>query len=404
MIAISISPNTEAKDYFIALKLLVSPWCYLRGKSIKKVEEWFKKYFKVAFAISFDSARSAQYLILSSLGIGKGDEVLIQAFTCVAVPNSVLWSGAKPIYVDIDKSFNMDPQDLERKITKNSRAIIVQHTFGIAAKIAKIKEIARENKLVLIEDCAHSLGGTLDGKKLGTFGDVSFFSFGRDKVISSVFGGMAITNNKVIGNRLSRLQKNLPFPGFFWVAQQLLHPVLFSIILPIYNLLNIGKVILKIAQELHLLSIPVSEIEKKGGKPRFYPKKLPNSLATLALIQLDRLDKFNRARRAIARVYSKEFGSIDSGENIFLRFPILVGNPSKLINFAKKQGILLGRWYSHIIDPEGVDLKKVEYITGSCPVAQNLAAHVVNLPTYPRMRRIDVERVVETIKDFHVKS
>lgn len=408
MLAISLSPNTQKIDYLAALVELFSPWSYLQDQYVQKFEQWFKKYFNASFAISFDSGRSAQYTILNSLGIGKGDEVLVQTFTCVAVPNSVLWTGAKPVYVDIEKnSYNMDSKDMLSKISKKTKAVIVQHTFGQVAKIEEICKIAKEHKITVIEDCAHALGASVlpagrqgAGRKIGTFGEAAFFSFGRDKVVSSVFGGMVITKNSELGEKIRKFQKNLAFPSIFWVAQQLFHPVLFSIILPTYNLWNIGKGILWIAQKLHLLSFPVSAIEKKGEKPDFYPKKMPNALAKLALIQLERLENFNNKRRTIATIYAKEFNIIIKDEDIFIRFPIQVEEPRELMQFAKKRGVLLGDWYSHVVDPKGVALSKIGYRAGSCPVAEQKAKRIVNLPTYPRMSEQDAEKVIEIVKDY----
>lgn len=409
-IAISLSPNTEAKDYSLALRLLLSPWEYSQGKYVRRLEGWFKRCFGVRFAVSFDSGRSAEYAMLTSLGIGKGDHVLIQAFTCVAVPNAVLWTGATPIYVDVLKnSFNMDPLDLKRKITKDAKAVIVQHTFGISANIDAIQKIARAHKLILIEDCAHSLGGAVRGKRVGTFGDVSFFSFGRDKVVSSVFGGMVITNSEKIGTAIAKFQKDLPFPSVFWTMQQLFHPVLFFTILPTYHFFHLGKVILRLGQKLHLLSLAVAQAEKRGEKPSSYPRRLPNALAALALLQLKRLEGFNRKRRAIARIYSRELERLAiflpqyGVGDVLLRFPILVQKPRKLLNFAKKRAVYLGNWYAHGVDPKDVDLKRVGYRKGSVRVAQELASQAVNLPTYPTMRRSDVDKVVTLLKDFYGK-
>ncbi|MBI1919255.1 aminotransferase class I/II-fold pyridoxal phosphate-dependent enzyme [Candidatus Microgenomates bacterium] len=401
MIAISLSPNTQKKDYMTALAQLFSPWSYIHGQYVKKVEQWFQKYFNARFAISFDSGRSAQYAILSALGIGKGDEVLVQAFTCVAVPNSVLWTGAKPIYVDIEKnSYNMSPEDLVKKINKNSKAIIIQHTFGQAAKIKEICQIAKKHKLVLIEDCAHGMGASVNSQKLGTFGEVAFFSFGRDKVVSSVFGGMVVTRDKRIGERVKEFQKNLAYPSVFWIVQQLLHPIFFSIILPTYNFFNLGKVILKVSQALHLLGKPVAEMEKKGQRPKFYPRKLPNSLARLALVQLGRLESFNKKRKVIAAVYAKELSIKIKDQDIHVRFPLLVNRRDELLKSAKSRGILLGDWYSHVVDPKGVDLTKIGYAFGSCPMAEQSATKIINLPTYPRMSVNDVRKVVRIVKDY----
>lgn len=401
MIAISLSPNTQKQDYITALSQFLSPWSYIKGDYFNKLEWWFKKYFKASYAVSFDSGRSSQYAILKSLGIGKGDEVLVQAFTCVAVPNSVLWVGAKPVYVDIEKnSYNMDPKDMVRKINKKTKVVIVQHTFGQAAKIEEICQIAREHKITVIEDCAHALGVTVNGKKIGVFGDAAFFSFGRDKVISSVFGGMAVTNNKELGEKLRKFQGRLAFPSIFWVVQQLLHPLFFSIILPTYNFLNIGKTILWSAQKLHLLSLPVADIEKKGEKPTFYPQKMPNALAKLAIVQLERLERFNKRRREITAVYAKQFNIKVNVGDIYLRFAIEVDSPWQLLSMAKKREVLLGDWYSHVVDPKDVVLAKIGYRMGSCPLAEKAASRIINLPTYPRMTIEDAKRVIQIVNNY----
>ena len=132
--------------------------------------------------------------MIKSFDITYGDEVIVQAFTCLAVPEVVIWCGAKPVYLDIDESLNLDIRLLEKSISSKTRIIIVQHTFGIPAKIDMIKKIAQKHNIILIEDCAHSLGAKYNSQKIGTFGDAAFFSFGRDKVISSVFGGLAFIN------------------------------------------------------------------------------------------------------------------------------------------------------------------------------------------------------------------
>jgi len=159
-IFIALSPNTQPEDVFLAFKLLFSPRKWQGGKEIKKLEESFKKYFQAKFAISFLSGRTSLWSILKSLGIGEGDEVLLQAYTCVVVPNPIVALGAKPVWVDINKeTFNMDVGDFEKKISKNSKAVIVQHTFGQPAWVEKIVKIAKKYKLFVIEDCAQALGG-----------------------------------------------------------------------------------------------------------------------------------------------------------------------------------------------------------------------------------------------------
>ncbi|KXK11813.1 MAG: L-glutamine:2-deoxy-scyllo-inosose aminotransferase [Microgenomates bacterium OLB23] len=148
----------------------------------------------------------------------EGDEVLLQGFTCVAVPNAVVWNGLKPVFVDVDDHYNL-VDDLESYIGPNTKAIIVQHTFGIAANMKAIALAAKKHNLFIIEDCAHALGGMYASQPLGSFGDVSIVSFGRDKVVSSVFGGAALTKNKTVAAALSSFEKNLePAPWFFYLT------------------------------------------------------------------------------------------------------------------------------------------------------------------------------------------
>lgn len=409
-IFIALSPNTEKDDVMLALKLIFRSSKWQRGKEIKRLEEAFKKYFKVNFAISFLAGRTALWAILKSLRIREGDEVLLQAYTCVVVPNSIVSLKALPVWVDINpETFNMEVEDFKKKITKRSRVVIIQHTFGQGAKIEKIVEISKKHKLFVIEDCAQALGGEYRGKKLGTFGDVAFFSFGRTKIISSVFGGMVITDNKKMGERLRKIQDSLPFPSRLWILQQLFHPLAFSLIIPAYSLLNFGKILHFLLTKLGLLSKDVSFKEKAGKMSKMLFSKMPNVLSILALKQFERLEEFNGKRREIARLYSRELKGLDielpkikkDFHHIFLRYTIKTDKTKELIDFAKKRKIFLGDWYHPVIAPKSVNLSEVFYQLGSCPKAEKAARMSVNLPTYPKMTIEDVKRVVEIIREFY---
>lgn len=405
-IAISLSPNTDKKDVFTALKAIVNFWSPQEGSKVEEVEKWFSQYYKSKISLSFNSGRSALYAVLKAFDVKKGDEVILQAFTCVAVPDAILWTGAKPVFADIDGSFNLDLSEVEKKITSETRAIIVQHTFGIPAQITKIKLLARKHNIILIEDCAHALGATVDNKLLGTYGDAAVFSFGRDKIISSVFGGLAIINNDYSGAvaQLKKFHEKLDYPPHFWILQQLLHPIFFSFILPVYSL-NIGKAILYILQRLHVLSKPIYAEEYVGEKPSIFPKKFPNALAKILLYQLSKLKKMNKKREEIADFYYQSLKNIKEITSfkpvagaVYLRYPILAKNTSDILKFSKKEKIILGNWYHHIIDPKQVDYLKVGYQIGSCPKAESVSKQIVNLPTYFRLRIKDVQRVVDLIK------
>ena len=403
-INIAISPNLEPDDVLLAFKTLLLG---AKRGSNKQIRLWFESFFgQEVTAFTFNSGRSAEWAILKAVGIGAGDEVLIQAFTCVAVPNSILWLKAKPVYVDIKQNtYNLDPQDLEKKITSKSKAVIVQHTFGEPANLEKIKAICKKHKLALIEDCAHSLGATYQGKKVGSFGAAAFFSLGRDKVVSSVFGGVAITRDQKLAKKLQQIHTDLPQSPRPWVNQQLLHPILTSLILPVYNFFSLGKVWLFIAQKLRLLSIPVYLEECSGGQPHFFPAQYSSKLATLGLNQLGKLERFNQHRKKIAKVYFKELKNShltlpqnDPG-SIYLRFTIQTQNPFKLYQRAKKRGILLGNWYGDVVTP-AKDYQKVGYTLGSCPTAEKVAHRVLNLPTYPLLQEKQAKKLAQQIKQW----
>lgn len=402
-ITIGLSPNTESDDVWISVKTIFTPWSWKNGNELNRVEEWFKNYFSSSEVFLFNSGRSALIAVLKSFDIGLGDEVLIQAFTCVAVPDPVIWQGAKPIFVDIDETLNIDPKLLEKHINKKTKAIVVQHTFGIGAEIKLIKKIAQKYNLILIEDCAHALGANVDGQLLGTFGDAAIFSFGRDKVISSVFGGMAMISGKrkVESGKLKEFHKSLSQPSYFWIFQQLLHPIIFALILPLYNVI-IGKIILLLLLKIKFLSRPVYKEELIGGKPNMFPAKYPNALARLLLRQLNKLDYYNKTRRKIVSYY---FDKLKDHKNIslpvshngaiYLRFNVLTPISSEILKKAKAKGILLGNWYRNVVDPKDVDYDKIGYKLNSCPNAEDMAKLSVNLPTYPRLTEGDLERVVK---------
>lgn len=356
VISCALSPNTESDDVLVAVKMLCMPWKWKHGRERIAV----KKYF-MEEAVFFNSGRSAFLALLHAFGIGRGGEVIVQAFTCVAVPNSVLWSGATPIFADIDDSYNLDPKDVERKITQKTKVIVVQHTFGIPAQIDALAAIAKKHNLLLIEDFAHTMNIKMSG-------DAAFYSFGRDKVVSSVWGGAAVISSKykVLSSKLKQYQEKLAMPGYFWIFQQLLHPIAFSIILLLYDV-YIGKIFLVLLQKLHLLSVPVYPEERLGRKPNDFPAKYPNALAALLVNQLNKLDRYTRQRKEVSKVYGREFP--------YLRFPLRVENPTQEIANAKEHGILLGNWYHNVIDPES------PYKPVDCPKADLAAKHIINLPT-----------------------
>lgn len=407
-ISVGFLPTIETDDVMLSFKLLLKPWLWKKGEGVQRLEAWFRDYFGVKYAISFNSGRAAELAVLKALGIGPGDEVLLQAFTCVAVPNSILWTGAKPVYVDIKKDhFTMDVDDLIKKISPRTKVIIIQHTFGYPDDVEEIFAVARQKKLYLIEDCAHALGTTYKGKKLGTHADAAFFSFGRDKVISSVFGGMVITNNASIGDKLRIYQEKLKDPSFFWIMKQLIYPLILTLALPLYDIFFLGKLLIEVAKQINILSLPVLDMEKRGKKPDDYPKRLPNAQALLARHQLGKIDKFIKRRIAISSIYDSTFADRLGSRNLsfghwsLIRYPIQVSNPKELVSFAKSQNVILGRWYGNTIDPMGTEFDRVHYIKGSCLNAEESAKHIVNLPTAPTLKDEEIHTIISVVKSYY---
>lgn len=232
----ALAPNVESDDAVLALKLLFAPWKWKRGSATAELADTLKKRLDVPFVELFETGRTGLEATIRCLGLGRDDEVLLQAFTCVAVPNAVIWGGAKPVYVDCtSEDYTMSVDDLVSKITPRSKAIIVQHTFGTIANIDGILKIAREHHLIVIEDCAHGLQSLQ--------GDVSFFSFGRDKSLSSVFGGAVATRDQVLAQKLTTLRGALPQANYFWIKRQLFYPVFMHAVRQTFDI-GIGRVLL----------------------------------------------------------------------------------------------------------------------------------------------------------------
>ena len=414
-ILISLSPNTEKDDVIMAAGLLLRPWRWKEGREQKKLEKRFEKLYPGFQAFGFGSGRTALWAVLKALGVKKGDEVLVPVPTCVVVPNAVLAAGAKPVFVDTEKnSVNLSLTDLKSKFTRRTRAVIVQHLFGYPDEVEKIKNWCQEKDIWLIEDCAQALGAMIRGKLVGSFGVAAIFSFGRDKIISSVNGGLAVIKKGPPAERLKKLYHSLPYPSLAAMARGLLHPLLFAVANPLYFSLKLGKFslgkgLVYLFQQLRLVKRPVLPVELAGRLPASQRCRLAEAQAALAYHQFNKLKRNLSRRRKIASFYFNQLKQVPSVTLInqrretkpaFLRFPILVDSPQMLIRFALERKVQLGNWYRPVIAPEGVELKKVGYRPGSCPHAENLSRRLVNLPTYPKMSMLEAERVVKALKEF----
>ena len=256
----------------------------LDEKHIIKFEKRFSNYLDARFCKAIDQGRDALFLALKILNISKGDEVIVQSFICKVVIDAILSSGAKPVLIDSSlDDFNVLPSEIKKKINSKTKAIIIAHLYGIPCNIDDIISIARENNCFLIEDCAQCINSIYKGKPVGTFGDISLFSFNFDKPLSTGKGGMIVINNSDLLSKsidllssLNRLElkndKKIVY-GLF-IQHLLTNKELYNDTLPI----DFGQNLIK---ENHNLFLKFGELVDKNSKVNVIQNNLmPYNLPT----------------------------------------------------------------------------------------------------------------------------
>jgi perosamine synthetase len=186
---------------------LETGWISSAGKYVGLFENAFAEFCGVRHAVACCNGTVALHLALASLGITAGDEVIVPTLTFVATPNAVTYCGATPVFVDSEaETWNLDPAQVEAKITPRTKAIIAVHLYGHPARMSELKEIAQRHKLFLVEDAAEAHGALCDGQKIGSIGDVASFSFYANKIITTGEGGMVVTNDDAIADKIKLLR------------------------------------------------------------------------------------------------------------------------------------------------------------------------------------------------------
>lgn len=182
-------------------------WLSSAGKFVSEFEDKFSGYLGLKYGVAVSNGTAALHVALLSLGIDKGDEVIVPAFTMAATWLAVLYVGAKPVFVDCEPdTYNIDPNLVEEKITQRTKAIIPVHIYGHPVDMIPIKKLAQKHKLFIVEDAAEAHGAEYKGKKCGSFGDINCFSFYANKIITSGEGGMLVTNNKKLADKAKRFR------------------------------------------------------------------------------------------------------------------------------------------------------------------------------------------------------
>ncbi len=386
------TPNMGRSEISIAFK----SFFFSNKKTLKRFAASLKREYDMT-PYFYDSGRSALLSILEGLKNDGRNEVIVQSYTCVVVVNAIKAAGYKPVYVDVDESgINMSIKDLKKKITKQTRAMIVQHTFGIPDQIDEIKKLTKEHKFFLIEDLAHAIRATYKEKLLGTYSDAAFLSFGSGKIISSSRGGVALTKRlKLDTSELNPIDN---------VWKHLYKIILFGLAKPFYYFFSLGKIKIYLLSKLGFLPKVITENEKNGYAPA--PHSFSPKLAAIALHQWRRRKNNIKRRRNIAKIYHKELKDTVrclpfNPEAAYMRFPIFVDNPEKLFAFMKKHHIMLGaEWMGSVIVPSSIDLRATKY-KGGCKNAEKTALTIINLPTDRQITPKKAEKITQLIKTFY---
>ncbi len=200
-------PSFLGNEKKYVLDALESGWISSIGKYIESFEKAFADYHGVKYAIATHNGTIALHLALAAAGIKNGDEVIVPDLTFIATSNSVRYCNAIPVLVDVEQDdWNISPDEMIKNVTTKTRAVIPVHLYGNPVRLKEITEIAHTRKLIVIEDCAEALGAKYSGMKTGTFGDIGCFSFFGNKIITTGEGGMCITNNDELAERMRILR------------------------------------------------------------------------------------------------------------------------------------------------------------------------------------------------------
>jgi perosamine synthetase len=195
-------PSLKGNEKKYVNECLDSTWISSKGKFVNQFENAFAEYVGVKHAATVSNGTVAIHLALLALGIGEGDDVIVPTLTYIASVNSIAYTGANPVFVDsLQDSWQIDPADVVKKITPRTKAIMAVHLYGHPCDMDALMEICKKHDLFLIEDCAEAIGTLYKGKHVGTFGDISTFSFFGNKTITTGEGGMVVTNDETLHDR-----------------------------------------------------------------------------------------------------------------------------------------------------------------------------------------------------------
>jgi dTDP-4-amino-4,6-dideoxygalactose transaminase len=350
---------SDIKDEVIAVvtEILESSQ-YILGKKVSAFETSVASYHGVSNAVGVASGTDALHLALTSLGIGEGDEVITTPFTFFATVEAILYTGALPVFVDIEHdTMNMDPTAIEGKITRKTKAILPVHLFGLPSDMTQIMGIATKHDLRVIEDCAQSFGASLNGKKVGSFGDAGCFSFYPSKNLGAFGdGGMITVHDSSIADTIKKL-RNHGSAGSY-------------------------------------------KHERIG-----FNSRLDELQAGILLIKLKRIDENNGKRRLKASLYRKLLSGdiitpVEKPEMtcVYHQFTIRSGKRDRIRDLLIEHEISSVIYYPvplHVQKAVGF----LGYKRGDFPIAEEAAEQVLSLPIYPDLEEATIEKIADIVNN-----
>lgn len=331
-----------------------------QGPKVKEFEEKIAEYVGVKHAIATSSGTTALHTALLAIGIKREDEVITTPFTFVATANSILYCGAKPVFVDVDeRTFNIDPTKFEEKITKRTKAVLPVHLYGQPADVKGLLKICKEHNLFLIEDAAQALGAEFESKKVGSFGNCGIFSFYPTKNITTGEGGMIVTNDEEIAERCRKIRNHGEYQRYF--------------------------------------------VDFLG-----YNYRMTEIAAAIGLAQFGKLEKFIKKRIRNAKFLTKHLRNIKEIEvpfvaknvrHVFNQYTIKAEERDKLKEFLEKKGIQTSIYYPRPIHKQ-ILYQKIGY-KDFLPIAESLSMKVLSLPIHPKLKKEELRFIVDSIKSFY---
>jgi len=360
---IPIAKPVLGKEEEEAVKKVLQSGILTQGKKVKSFEETFANYIGVEHAVAVTNGTSALDIALKTLRIGLGDEVIVPAFSFIASSNCVLFQGAKPVFADIDqRSFNIDPSDVNEKITAKTKAIITVHLFGQPAQMEELKEIAQDHGILLIEDAAQAHGAEYKGKKVGGLSNISCFSFYATKNMTTGEGGMITTNNGELAKTAYLLRDH-------------------------------------------------GQTEKYHHTILGYNYRMTELSAAVGLVQLKKLDKLNKKRRKNAGMLTNGIEKIpgltppyveEYAKHVFYQYVVKVEEDyplerNELADHLEKMGIGVAIHYPTPIYRQPL-YHKLGYDKMICPMAEESCKRVLSLPVHPSVNEEDIQYILDVLK------